>query len=203
MIYTLSRIIFTIILKVLTRLEIYGIENIPMSGPFILASNHASNADPAVLGVLSPKTHIIFMAKRELFDIPVFGAWFRAMDCVPIERYSARFGPLKKSVRKLQEGKALGIFPEGTRSTDGKFKKAQPGIGFIAHMSGAPIIPVYISGTDRVLPRGRKFIRLSKVKAKVGHAVDISESAKMRDKRKRYQSIGEDVMRSILQLKMG
>ncbi len=84
MIYYISCFIFGILLKILSRLEVRGRENLPEKGPFIIASNHASFADPAVMGVACNATRISFMAKRELFDVPILGPWCRAVGCIPI-----------------------------------------------------------------------------------------------------------------------
>ena len=157
MVYFVSRIAYKIILKLFFNLEVQNAENIPEKGPFIMAGNHVSNADPVVMAVACRTKRLRFLAKRELFDRPFMGAWCRACGCIPIERYSGSSAPLKKSLSVLKNGKALGVFPEGTRSRDGKLHKAEPGVGIIAAKSRVPIVPIYISGTDKVLPIGAKF----------------------------------------------
>ncbi len=201
MTYFISRLLYKALLKILFGFKVIGKENIPKKGPFIMASNHVSIADPAVVGVACHTAQLTFMAKKELFDIPVFGLWFRAVGCIPTERDFRNFGPVKKAVKRLKAGGVLGIFPEGTRSVDGQLKKLEPGIGLIALKSGAPIVPVYISGTQKALPKGKKFLRPCKVTAKIGKIVDISESTGLSEKRKIYESIGEKVMDAILSLK--
>lgn len=201
MIYFISRILFWILLKIYGKLEVVGRENLPANGPFILASNHVSFADPAVLGVASSRVRLVFMAKKELFDIPVFHLWFKAMSCISVERGRNALRSLKYGVNILKKGKALVIFPEGTRSPDGSLQKAEPGIGFLARKADVPIIPAYLSGTDKVLPKGENRPKFAKVKAIIGKAVDVSESIKINEKRKVYESIGNQVMDAIAILK--
>ena len=201
MIYFLSRLFYKALLKTVFGLEVRGQGNLPKKGPFIIVSNHVSYADPAVVGVACNTSSVAFMAKRELFEIPVFGSWVKAVGCIPIERYSGSPAPLKKAVKKLKEGGVLGMFPEGTRSPDGSFRKAQPGIGIIALKSGAPVVPFYIEGAREALPVGKKWPVPHKIRATIGKPVDIPESLKLGEKRKVYESIGEKVMEAISRLK--
>ncbi|MBL7155773.1 MAG: 1-acyl-sn-glycerol-3-phosphate acyltransferase [Candidatus Omnitrophica bacterium] len=203
MTYFISRLIIKALLKILLKFEVTGRENLPKKGPFIMASNHASYIDPALVGVACNTAKISFMAKRELFERPFLGAWCKAVGCIPVERKTGAFQPLKEAIGKLVNGASVGIFPEGTRSKTGELQKAESGIGLIAYKAKAPIIPIYISGTEKALPRGQRRLRLCKVKAKIGKAVDISEAVKLSDKRELYAAIGSKVMESIASLKHG
>lgn len=201
MIYFISRLIYKAILKIFFGFEVKGRENFPKKGPFILASNHVSFADPVVMGVACNTAPVAFIAKKELFDTSILGRWIKAVGCIPIERNSLSFKPLKEAVRRLKQSGVIGIFPEGTRSLDGRLQKAEPGIGLIARKSGAPIIPMYISGTEKALPRGKTSLRIHKIKATIGKPVDITESTAFPEKIKIYDSIGEKVMSAIAGLK--
>ena len=201
MIYFLSRLFYKALLKTVFGLEIIGKGNLPKKGPYIIVSNHVSYADPAVVGVACNTSFVTFMAKRELFEVPVFGSWVKAVGCIPIERYSGSPAPLKKAVKKLKAGGVLGMFPEGTRSPDGSFRKAQPGIGIIVLKSGAPVIPCYIEGSREALPVGKKWPVPHKIRATIGKPVDIPESLALGEKRKVYESVGEKVMEAISRLK--
>ncbi|NQU94960.1 MAG: 1-acyl-sn-glycerol-3-phosphate acyltransferase [Candidatus Omnitrophica bacterium] len=202
MMYYISCFIFEVLLKILCRLEVKGRENLPKKGPFIVASNHASFADPAVMGAACNTTRISFMAKRELFERPIFGAWCKAVGCIPVERRSGSSGALKKAIQILKRGQVLGIFPEGTRSLDGKLQKAEPGIGLLVAKAGVPVIPVYLSGTAGALPRGARVPRLHKVTAKIGKKIDLNEILQIHEKKKMYGAIGEKVMDAISRLKI-
>ena len=201
MTYFISRMIFKIILHALGKFEVMGKENLPKKGPFIMASNHVSLADPAAVGVACNTMSLIFMAKKELFELNMWGWWFKAMGCIPVRRESGNFQVLKKAVEKLREGKAIAIFPEGKRSSDGTLQKAEPGIGFLAVKSKAPIVPVYVSGTDKLLPKGEKFIKPNKVIAKIGKRINITDAALPSERRKVYEAIGEKTMAVIRELK--
>jgi len=201
MTYPLSRVFFTVYLKTCFRFEVCGKESIPDRSPFIIVANHISYGDPVAMAIAFSKFKVIFIAKKELFHVPLFNVWFKSLGCIPIERWSGSSKPLKRSLKKLKEGGVLGIFPEGSRSIDGKLQKAQDGVGLIAAKSGVPIIPIYISGTDKALPRGKRMPRPCKIRVKVGKAVDITESLKINDRREIYGSIGEKIMESISKLK--
>lgn len=202
MAYFISRIIYKIILKLFFRFGVTGEENLPKKGPFIMVANHMSNADPAVMGVACDALPITFLAKRELFDIPVLGAWIKAVGCIPIERFTGGAAPLKKALKKLKEGGALGIFPEGRRSRDGNLQEPQPGIGIIAAKSGAPIIPMYISGSEKAFPVEALFPKPGNaIKAKIGRPINISEFTAFSDRKKAYAFISRKVMEAIARLK--
>ena len=201
MIYFISRIIYKVLLNILGKFEVSGEENLPKKGPFIIAANHVSYADPVVAGVLCRVAPVRFMAKKELFENPKFGWWFKACQCIPIERDSKSFKPLKEAIEKLKKGEIVGIFPEGTRSPDGELHDPGLGIGLLAVKSGAPIVPVFISGTEKALPKGSSKINPTKVKAKVGKPIAVNSNNSSKDKKKLYESISRSVMGSIAQLK--
>ncbi len=199
--YVNSRLILKAILNAFFGLEIEGAENLPEKGPFIVASNHVSHVDPVVVGVACKTSQLTFMAKKELFDIPIVGPWVKAVGCIPVERDSGSYGSLKKAVKMLKEGGSIGIFPEGRRSPDGTLKKPHPGIGLLAVKSGAPIVPIYVSGTAKVMPKGQKLPKPHKIKARIGKIINISDGAGASGKREAYESIGEKVIGAIAALK--
>ena len=142
------------------RLRIEGaIDDIPRTGPVILVANHASNADPVVIGSwLTPRLgrRIHWLGKRELFDWPVVG-WAAARGGVhPVERTGADLDAFRLALRILEEGHVLMVFPEGTRSRDGALGHAKDGVAMLALRTGAPIVPIGMVDTDRFWPRGRK-----------------------------------------------
>jgi len=199
--YANSRAILKILLNTLFSLEVEGAENLPEKGPFIVASNHVSHIDPVVIGVACNTTQLTFMAKKELFDMPILGPWVKAVGCIPVERNSGGSGSLKKAVQKLKGGDSIGIFPEGRRSPDGTLKKPELGIGFLASKSGAPIVPIYISGTVKAMPKGQKVPKPYKIKARIGKIVDVSRLKGLSGKREAYEVIGEKVINAIAALK--
>jgi 1-acyl-sn-glycerol-3-phosphate acyltransferase len=127
---------------------VIGREHVPLSGPLIVAANHVSYFDPPVIGVASPRP-LFYMAKRELFEIPLFGALIRALNAYPVDRKRGDAGAIKRTVEMLIKGNAVVLFPEGTRNRDGS-ARPRAGVALLASLSGAPVLPVHISGTEEV-----------------------------------------------------
>jgi 1-acyl-sn-glycerol-3-phosphate acyltransferase len=128
------------------KLEITGRENIPLEGPLILASNHLNNADPPIIALASPRQPI-FMAKQEMIDWPVLGWLLRTYGAFPVRRGEADLSALRDASEIVNGGGMLVMFPEGTRSRTGAMTQGHPGTGLIALRTGAPVVPVAITGT--------------------------------------------------------
>jgi 1-acyl-sn-glycerol-3-phosphate acyltransferase len=128
------------------RIDVEGRELVPRSGGYILAANHISWLDPPIIefGLGIP---IRYMAKRELFSVPLLGAALRAIGAFPVRRGASDRRAIETALRVVAAGQPLGFFPEGTRSKDGTLKRAKPGISFLVRRSGAPIVPVAVAGT--------------------------------------------------------
>ncbi|MDQ0058214.1 lysophospholipid acyltransferase family protein [Paenibacillus harenae] len=143
MLYRIFRFLLRVIYTLLFRVEARGTENIPADGAVVLASNHLSVLDPPTVGIkIRRKVH--FMAKEELFKIPVFGSLIRSFGAFPVKRGGVSKDAIKSAITLLKEGNVLGIFPEGTRnSQEGMAKK---GASMIAIRSGAAVVPVAIIG---------------------------------------------------------
>jgi 1-acyl-sn-glycerol-3-phosphate acyltransferase len=135
------------------RLSVVGRENVPLDGPLIVACNHVSYMDPVALGISLPRP-IAYMAKIELFRIPVLGPVIRALEAYPVERGKGDIGAIRSSLRQLEAGKAIGIFPEGTRNLTGDVR-IQTGVALLASLSGAPVLPAFVQGGDRALRLGK------------------------------------------------
>jgi 1-acyl-sn-glycerol-3-phosphate acyltransferases len=143
MLYAFFRVLLWGIYKLLFRLEARGEEHIPEHGPVILASNHISNFDPPTVGIyVRRKVH--FMAKEELFRIPVFGALIKSFGAFPVKRGGVSKDAIKSAIELLKAGNVMGIFPEGTRGSEGSAKK---GAAMIALRSEAAVVPVAIIGS--------------------------------------------------------
>jgi 1-acyl-sn-glycerol-3-phosphate acyltransferase len=147
------------ITRCFTRIRIDGaIDEIPREGPVILAGNHVSNADPVVIGAwLTPRLgrRIHWLGKKEMFDWPVVGWMARNGGVVPVDRDAADAEAFRMARRVLDAGQVLMVFPEGTRSATGELQRPKDGLAMLALRTGATIVPIGVSDSDRVWPRGR------------------------------------------------
>ena len=145
--YALCRFGSWAILRSIWRFRVVGAERVPRTGPLIVACNHVSNLDPPALGVAMPR-RVTYMAKLELFRMPVLGPLIAALGAFPVDRSRGDVAAIKTAINVLQDGAALGIFPEGGRNADGS-KLPQMGVALLASYSGATVIPAYVSGTSQ------------------------------------------------------
>jgi len=200
MLYTFLKPIAVALMRLFFRLEARGREHVPREGALLLVSNHASLLDPPLVGGAAPRK-LYFLAKEELFSIPIFGRLIHAVNARPVRRDGSDSRALKSTLRLLGEGKAILIFPEGTRGRgDGRLGEGKPGAGMLAVMSGAAVVPVYVSGTDRALPRGATLPRPAKVRVRFGPPLHFK--AGRDDRRKeQYREASAEMMRAIGQLR--
>ena len=168
MLYDFLKPIAVALMRLIFRLEAVGREHVPATGGLLIVSNHVSVLDPPFVGGAAPRP-VCFMAKEELFRIPLFGRLIRALNARPVRRDGSDMRALKTSLGLLREGRALLVFPEGTRGVEGQpLGPGKPGVGMLAMLSGAPVVPVFVSGSGAALPRGRALPRPSKVRVTFG-----------------------------------
>ncbi len=201
--YRMSRALAGPLLHVLWRPEITGSEHIPASGGAILASNHLSIVDSIFLPLMVDRP-VTFAAKSEYFTGTrpidrITGAYMRATKQLSVDRAEARAGldMLEAALTLLRQGALFGIYPEGTRSPDGRLYRGRPGIGWLALNSGLPVIPVAMSGTDRVLPPGRKVPRVAKIRIKVGEPLTFEGARALPSASRQRRAITDEVMKAI------
>ena len=165
MFYSIASFLMRVMMMIITKLEVIGLEKVPRKGPLLIAANHLHFADPPLLGAVIPRK-IIFMAKSELFRIPVIGLIVLAYEAFAVRRGMADAQAIRRAIKVLRSGNALGMFPEGHRSKDGKLQRARKGMALLAYKTGATILPVGISGTrtflqwPRVLQRPRVVVTI-------------------------------------------
>ena len=144
-------------------IHVEGLANLPRAGGYIVVANHISWYDPPAIE-FALNVPLRYMAKKEVFGVPLIGGILRGIGNFPVRRGESDRGALETALRVLAAGQPLGYFPEGTRSRSGAMQRAKPGIGFLARRSGAPLVPVAISGTPQagfpVWPRGRIDVRV-------------------------------------------
>ncbi|GAB4457596.1 MAG: hypothetical protein OHK0029_17670 [Armatimonadaceae bacterium] len=170
--YALLETTANLVIHFLGGLYVQGEENVPASGPVLLVSNHVSYLDPCSIGVASPR-RVVFMAKAELFEHPVLSFLLRGVDSFPVRRGEADRNAFRTTLTMLEEGRVICIFPEGTRSSDGNLTEAEPGAALFAIRTGCPVVPVYVSGSNKMLTHAGK-IRVGKITVAFGEAFHLS-----------------------------
>jgi 1-acyl-sn-glycerol-3-phosphate acyltransferase len=188
-----------IIARSVTRVRIEGdLEAIPREGSVILAANHVSNADAVILGAWLTKSlgrRIHWLGKKEMFDWPVVGYVARNGGIHPVDRGAADVDAFRTAERVLREGHVLMIFPEGTRSPTGTLQKPKDGLAMLALRTGAPIVPIGISNTDRVWPKGKLLPRPGgHATMRIGRAFRLADELPEGLDRKRAKAAATDLI---------
>jgi len=197
MLYHLLKSVASLLLRGLFRLRVVGGEQIPREGPLIVVANHVSFLDPPVVAVGTPRP-LHFLAKTELFGVPLFGRLIRALNALPLQREGADTAALRQVLGLLAQGKAILIFPEGTRGEEGQLRPARAGAGMLAALSGAPVVPAYVRGTGAALPRGRALPRPSAITVAFGPPLRFEAG---RRGRAYYEEVSARMMEAIGRLK--
>jgi 1-acyl-sn-glycerol-3-phosphate acyltransferase len=177
--YESARVVIAPTARMLWPMEVEGLRHVPVRGPVILASNHLALIDPLFIGVAVPRK-VTFIAKRELFAEGnaaqrAFTRALRAIGQLSVDRRPGQDSrqAMDTSLRVLQQGGCFGIFPEGTRSPDGRLYRGRTGLAWLALAAGAPVVPVALSGTSAILPPGRRIPRFNRVGVRFGPPVDL------------------------------
>lgn len=193
-------------LRLAYRPRITGLEHVPRSGPVIIAGNHVSFADE-IFTPLAARRQVVYLAKAEYFYSPglrgrAMASFFGGLGHVPVDRNATRAAAASVDlcVDVLREGRAFGIYPEGTRSPDGRLYKFRTGVARIALRSGVPVVPVGLVGTDRVQPPGSKLWHLSPVGVHFGAPLDFSGRAEDERSARKLREITEQVRRAVQSL---
>lgn len=183
------------------RLKVYGRENLIEEGPAILASNHASFIDPPLVGVACHKD-IYYLARKSLFEKPVFGPLIARVNAFPVDRDRGDVAAVRAILQILKAGNRVVVFPEGTRSTDGNLQPAKAGVGLIIAKSLAPVVPIRIFGSYAALPRTGGIRLFSPVTLVVGKPLYFTKQDLGTGERSVYQELSDRVMAAIAALEM-
>ena len=166
--------------KVVWRPTVTGLANVPRTGPVILASNHLSFADSLVIPIVAPRK-VVFLAKSDYFaGGGVRGtlqkAWFEGMGMLPVDRDDpkAAIASLDTALEVLGRGEAFGLYPEGTRSHDGRLYRGRTGVAHLALTAGVPVVPVGLTGTERLQPVGARLPRVVPITVRFGAPIEVS-----------------------------
>jgi len=203
--YFLGWVLFRGIYKFYFGCRVYNPERVPLEGPVILASNHASYVDPPFVGA-GLKRGINYLAREDLFRFPVVGWVLRNWNAVPVDRNGGGARGLKAILDRLLAGGAIILFPEGTRSRDGRLQSARSGIGLTVIKSTAPVVPVRVFGTFEAFGRHMRFPRPRRIIVKYGQPMlfkALREEAKVCSKprlKQIYQQVADEIMAEIARL---
>ncbi|NLY66952.1 MAG: 1-acyl-sn-glycerol-3-phosphate acyltransferase [Tissierellia bacterium] len=189
--YKFARALLSIIFRIIYRIEVIGIENIPEKGRAILCSNHISMLDPIILGI-SIKRPISFMAKKELFKNPFIAKLLTALAAFPVDRENSDLTAIRNSINVLKMEKILGMFPEGTRTKKMDLEFAKPGVSLIAYKGKSPVIPVFIETDYRLF---------SKISINIGKPIIIDDLFENKPKTEDHKKISKYILKSIYSLK--
>ena len=206
MFYFLARFVLRPLFRLTCRPTVVGRENVPLTGPLLLASNHLSFIDSIAIPLMAPRK-VGYLAKAEYFTSPGIKGWFQkkffsGAGQVPIDRSGANAaeGAMKSAMKILAEGDLFGIYPEGTRSHDGKLYRGKTGVARLALETGAPVVPCAVVGTDVVAPAGKVYGSWTRPVVRFGKPLDFSRYAGMENDRYILRSITDEIMYEIMRL---
>jgi len=195
--YSLSKAIA----KTFFSYRVIGAENMIEEGPCIIAANHCSFFDPPLVGVACQRA-IHYLARKSLLEWPVLGPIFPELNVIPVDQKNADRSALMGAIRVVKNGGAVLIFPEGTRSPDGKLQPAQPGIGMIVAKTGAPVVPVRISGSYEVFNRDMKLPKRGNISVEVGRPLRLLRTHSAGEEpRELYKQSSEAIVQAIAGLR--
>lgn len=176
--------------KIVHRVKIEGIENIPKEGPLVFCGNHRTFLDPPLI-VVTAKREVHFLAKEELYKNPFLAFLGWAFDAIKVKRDAKDINAVKTSLKYLKKGECIALFPEGTRNGLAKGEKVKDGAAFFALRTGAKVVPIGISGGTG---------HFSKVTIKYGKPLDYSKLKNAEDEKKALEDATEDIMKHIIEL---
>lgn len=193
MLYKVLIWVFNVFFKIFYDVKIYGAENIPSNGPYIICSNHTSWFDPPLVGCVFSKNRLCFMAKEELFRIFILGHIIKKLYAFPVKRNTADRAAIRRALQVLDQGDILALFPEGTRIRTKELGKPHHGAALIALKSEKPIIPVFIKWPPHIL---------KPVKVGIGSLIYFKEEGKIKSEilEKASKRIMEEIMRAAVNM---
>ncbi|MCA9195656.1 MAG: 1-acyl-sn-glycerol-3-phosphate acyltransferase [Planctomycetales bacterium] len=164
----------------LFQLRCYGREHTNFDGPALILSTHQSHFDPVLIGATFNE-RLNYLARKTLFNSRIFATVITLLDAIELDRDRSGIAGLKETIKRLKSGSKVLIFPEGTRSTDGKIGELKPGFLAVARRCQVPLLPVAITGAYEALPKGTKFPRNVPLRVAIGPRVEFSEYSELSD----------------------
>ncbi|MCU1619124.1 MAG: plsC [Modestobacter sp.] len=206
MFYLLARFVLRPLFFIVFRPTVTGRGNVPPSGPVILASNHLSFIDSIAIPLMAPR-RVAYLAKAEYWRGSGIGGWvsrtlFTALGALPVEREASRAAQaaLDTAMGVLRAGGAFGIYPEGTRSRDGRLARGKTGVAWLALTADCPVVPVAVRGTDKIQPIGARWPRPHKFSVTFGEPLTFPEHRGLAGKGKARREVTDQVMEAIVEL---
>jgi 1-acyl-sn-glycerol-3-phosphate acyltransferase len=204
--YVLARFVIRPVFFLLFRPHVTGRGNVPLRGPVILASNHLSFIDSIAIPTVAPR-RVAYLAKAEYFTGSGVGGWlsralFTALGALPVERQTHRAAQaaLDTALAVLQRGEAFGIYPEGTRSRDGRLARGTTGVAWLALTADCPVVPVAVAGTERVMPVGARWPRPARISVTFGESLAFPEQKGMAGNGRARRVVTDRIMEAIADL---
>ncbi|MGY1717929.1 lysophospholipid acyltransferase family protein [Blastococcus sp. SYSU DS0552] len=206
MFYVLARFVLRPLFFLMCRPQITGRENVPLDRPVILASNHLSFIDSIAIPLAAPR-RVAYLAKAEYFTGRGFGGWltrtlFTALGAHPVERetHRAAQAALDTALGILRGGTAFGLYPEGTRSKDGRLARGKTGVAWLALTADCPVVPVAVRGTDKVQPVGARWPRPHRIAITFGEPLTFPELAGQANRNRARRKVTDRIMLAIADL---
>ena len=206
MVYLIARLVLRPLFLLVFRPHVRGRENVPVTGPFIIASNHLSFIDSMAIPLMAPR-RVGYLAKAEYFTGHGLKGWFTrtlftALGALPVERQDHRAAQeaLDTAMTVLKAGGGFGVYPEGTRSRDGKLARGKTGVAWLALTADCPVVPVGITGTDRIQPIGARYWRPHRFSITFGEPLTFPEHRGQAGKGKARREVTDRIMNEIAAL---
>ena len=203
MLYAAIRFVIAPLARLIWRPVVEGRDNVPKHGAVIIASNHLSFIDSAVIPIVAPRP-VVFIAKKEYWTGTglrgaLSRAWFTAVQSIPVERgtFGAAQASLDAALQVLKDGHAFGIYPEGTRSRDGRLYRGKTGIGWLVMHAEVPVVPCALIGTDRLQPVGSRRLRLTRITVRFGEPMTFPPASAGITAAQQRRAITDQVMAAI------
>jgi 1-acyl-sn-glycerol-3-phosphate acyltransferase len=202
-VYLIARLVLRPLFLLVFRPHVRGRANVPASGPFIIASNHLSFIDSMAIPLMAPR-RVGYLAKAEYFTTPGVKGWltrtlFTALGALPVERQTHRAAQeaLDTAMTVLKAGGGFGIYPEGTRSRDGRLARGKTGVAWLALTAECPVVPVGVAGTDRVQPVGASWPRPHRFSVTFGEPLTFPEHKGMAGNGRARREVTDRIMEAI------
>ena len=177
---TMVRWFFRILLTLLYRIRVHGLENFPDHDGLLVCTNHQSFLDPLIMGVICPRP-VNYLGRKTLFKFPLIAWFLRWNDTIPIDREATGIGGMKETLRRIKRGESVVMFPEGTRSVDGELQPMMSGFCAVAKRTKATLMPIGFEGAFQAYPKNMKIPRPGRIHAVMGKPIPFTEYGELDD----------------------